>query len=137
MTRQHEDKPPTVPETATQDGSLWLRWSWVERAVWNDRMLTALDVGVKGNVWFSLVDKVFSERNLNAAACHVVANKGAAGMDHVTVEEFSRDQVRNVKHLSERLKEGTFQPQPVKRVYIPKPGSAEKRPLGIPTVQNR
>jgi RNA-directed DNA polymerase len=100
-------------------------------------MLTALEAGVKGNVWFSLVDKVFSERNLNAAACHVVANKGAAGMDHVTVEEFSRDQVRNVKHLSERLKEGTFQPQPVMRVYIPKPGSAEKRPLGIPTVQNR
>jgi RNA-directed DNA polymerase len=137
MNGQREDKPPTVPETATQDGSLWLRWSWVERAVWTDPMLTALEVGVKGNVWFSLIDKVFSERNLNAAACHVVANKGAAGVDHVTVEEFERDQVRNVKHLSARLKEGTYQPQPVKRVYIPKPGSTEKRPLGIPTVQNR
>jgi RNA-directed DNA polymerase len=137
MNSQREDKPPTVPETATQDGSVWLRWSWVERAAWTDRMLTALEVGVKGNVWFSLIDKVFSERNLNAAACKVVANKGAAGVDHVTVEEFSRDQVRNVKHLSDRLREGTYRPQPVKRVYIPKPGSPEKRPLGIPTVQNR
>ena len=137
MDSPHEDQPPPVPETATQDGSLRLRWSWVERAAWTDRMLTALEAGVKGNVWFSLIDKVFSERNLNAAACAVVANKGAPGVDHVTVEEFSRDQVRNVEHLSIRLREGTYQPHPVKRVYIPKPGSAEKRPLGIPTVQNR
>ena len=133
----HEDEPPEVPKLATQDGTLRLRWSWVERAAWTERMLTALEQGVKGNVWFSLIDKVFSERNLNAAACHVVANKGAAGVDHITVEHFSRDQIQNVNRLSVQLKDGTYRPQSVQRVYIPKPGSAEKRPLGIPTVRDR
>jgi RNA-directed DNA polymerase len=114
-----EDKPPTVPNSATQDGSLWLRWSWVERAAWTERMLTALEQGVKGNVWFSLIDK------------------GAAGVDHVTVEQFSKDQVQNVMRLSAHLKAGTYRPQAVRRTYIPKPGSAEKRPLGIPTVRDR
>lgn len=132
-----EDKPPTVPETAMQDGSIWLRWSWVERAAWTERMLTALERGVKGNVWFSLIDKVFSERNLNAAACHVVANEGAAGVDRVTVEQFGRDQVQNVQRLSNQLKDGTYRPQAIKRVFIPKPGSSEKRPLGIPVVRDR
>jgi RNA-directed DNA polymerase len=137
MDMTHENKPPIVPNSATQDGSLWLRWSWVERAAWTERMLTALEQGVKGNVWFSLIDKVFSERNLNAATCKVVANKGAAGVDHVTVEQFSRNQVQNVQRLSAQLKEGTYRPQAVQRVFIPKPGSAEKRPLGIPTVRDR
>src|SRR5262245_56915021 len=58
MNRQQEHPPPTVPDTATQGGSVRLRWSWVEPAAWTERMLTALEAGVKGNVWFSLIDKV-------------------------------------------------------------------------------
>src|ERR1700690_723079 len=123
MTMTHEDKPPTVPETATQDGNIRLRWSWVEPAAWTERMLTALEVGVKGNVWFSLIDKVTSERNLNAAAVKAIANKGAAGVDHVSVEQFERDLVKNVKHLSGQLRDGSYRPQAVRRVHIPKPGS--------------
>ena len=69
-----------VPETATQEGEILLRWSWVEWAVWTPRMLTALEQGVKGDVWFSLIDKVFSERNLRAAFCKVAANDGAPGV---------------------------------------------------------
>jgi RNA-directed DNA polymerase len=51
-------------------------------------MLTALEQGVKGDVWFSLIDKVFAERNLRVAAAKVTDNRGAPGVDHVTVEVF-------------------------------------------------
>ena len=58
-----EDKPAIVPRTlcgASQDGKIRDRWSWVEPNVWTDRMLTALERGVKGGKWHSLIDKVYS-----------------------------------------------------------------------------
>ena len=129
--------PSRVPETTTQEGEILLRWSWVEGAVWTPRMLTALEQGVKGDVWFSLIDKVFSERNLRAAFCKVAANDGAPGVDHVTVSMFERDLEANLRKLSEQLRAGEYRPQAVRRVHIPKPGSKETRPLGIPTVRDR
>lgn len=120
-----------------QDGEVLLRWSWTEHAVWTERMLTALERGVKGNCWFSLIDKVYSEKNLLAALTKVIANRGAPGVDHVTVEQFDRDWNTNVAQLSEQLRTGTYRPQAVRRVQIPKPGSRETRPLGIPTVRDR
>jgi len=100
-------------------------------------MLAALEQGVNGGVWFSLIDKVFSPANLAAATARVAANKGAAGVDHVTVEQFCLDAGNNLKGLGEQLRRGTYQPQAIRRVYIPKPGSTEERPLGIPTVRDR
>lgn len=100
-------------------------------------MLTALETGVKGNVWFSLIDKVFSERNLLAAGRKVFANGGAPGVDHVTVEAFEKRLDENVAKLAEVLRTGTYRPQAIRRTYIPKPGSTEQRPLGIPTVRDR
>jgi RNA-directed DNA polymerase len=120
-----------------QDGEVLLRWSWTEHAVWTERMLTALEKGVKGNCWFSLIDKVYSEKNLLAALTKVAANGGAPGVDHVTVEQFERDWNSNLERLSEQLRTGTYRPQAVRRVQIPKPGSRETRPLGIPTVRDR
>jgi len=113
------------------------RWAWAERAVWTERMLTALELGVKGGVWYSLIDKVYSQANLAAATAKVAANKGAAGVDHVTVEQFCLDAADNLGKLGEQLRQGTYQPQVIRRVFIPKLGSAEKRPLGIPTVRDR
>jgi RNA-directed DNA polymerase len=100
-------------------------------------MLTALEQGVKGGCWFSLIDKVCSERCLLAAAGQVEANQGAAGMDHVTVKAFGDRREAEVAKLSEQLRAGTYRPQPVQRVHIPKPGTKETRPLGIPTVRDR
>jgi RNA-directed DNA polymerase len=100
-------------------------------------MLAALDKGVKGNAWFSLIDKVYSEPNLLNAATKVIANGGAAGVDHVGVEQFERDLGPNVARLSSELRTGEYRPRPVRRVNIPKPGSGETRPLGIPTVRDR
>jgi len=100
-------------------------------------MLTALEQGVRGGVWFSLIDKVYAPGNLGAAMAQVVANRGAAGVDHVTVERFGDHAEENLRDLGEQLRQGSYRPQTIRRVYIPKPGSAEKRPLGIPTVRDR
>jgi len=132
-----EESPSAVPATAQQDGDVWLRWSWTEPAVWTDRMLTALEEGVKGGKWFRLIDKVFAERNLVAGFSKVAANGGAPGVDHVTVEAFRDDLEANVARLTAALRGGTYQPQAIRRVFIPKPGSNEQRPLGIPTVRDR
>ena len=100
-------------------------------------MLTALEQGVKGNRWFSLIDKVYSPRCLSAAAFQVEANEGAAGVDHVSVKTFGDRREAEVAKLSEQLRTGTYRPQAVRRVHIPKPGTKETRPLGIPTVRDR
>ena len=100
-------------------------------------MLEALERGVRGNCWFSLIDKVCSEKTLLEAAARVIANRGAAGVDHVSVEAYESNVGDNVRHVSESLKADTFRPQAIRRVNIPKPGSHETRPLGIPTVQDR
>jgi RNA-directed DNA polymerase len=113
------------------------RWAWAEPSVWTDRMLTALEQGVKGGVWFSLIDKVYAPANLFASYAKVASNGGAPGVDHVTVEDFTRNLARNLEKLTTQLREGTYRPQAVKRVNIPKPGSRETRPLGIPTVRDR
>ena len=52
-----ETQPTTVPEEARRAGEIWGRWSWVELSVWTERMLTALENGVKGGKWYSLMDK--------------------------------------------------------------------------------
>jgi RNA-directed DNA polymerase len=113
------------------------RWKWVEPNVWTDRMLNALENGVKGGMWFSLIDKVYKPSNLEAALKKVIANKGSAGVDHVTIEKFQENKEEELAKLSAELQKGKYKPQAVKRVYIPKPGTKETRPLGIPTVRGR
>jgi len=135
--RTTEAQLAAVSEGAKQAGEIWQRWSWVERTVWTERMLTALEEGVRGGKWFSLMDKVWRQRTLWAAFQQVAANDGAAGVDHQTVEDFERNLSPNLQRLSEQLREGTYQPQPVRPVWIPKPGSTEKRPLGVPAVRDR
>jgi RNA-directed DNA polymerase len=132
MTKAPEDRPEAVPARAKRDGETLSRWPWVEPTVWTARMLTALEQGVKGGKWFSLIDKVHPERTLYAAFSQVAANKGAAGVDHVTVTMFSNGLETHLKTLSEELRSGAYRPQQIRRHYIPKPGSKEKRPLGIP-----
>jgi len=100
-------------------------------------MLTALEQGVKGGKWFSLIDKVWHPANLEAAWHAVQANGGAGGVDHQTVARFGRHVDQELASLGKALREGRYRPHGIRRVYIPKPGSAEKRPLGIPTVRDR
>ena len=110
---------------------------WVERSIWTDRMLEALEQGVKGDVWFSLIDKVYRPSTLQLAWKAVRRNRGSAGVDHESVERFEQRQEENIARLSDELRKGIYRPRPIKRVYIDKPGSKEKRPLGIPVVRDR
>jgi RNA-directed DNA polymerase len=137
MNRSPEDKLAAVSTETKQARDIRARWSWVEPEVWTDRMLTALEQGVKGGQWFSLMDKVYSAGNLGRAFQRVHANGGSAGVDHETVEMFKRHEEANLEKISRALRRNEYQPAAVKRVWIPKPGSQQKRPLGIPTVRDR
>jgi len=138
VTEGARQPPEAVPENAAKPaGEIRARWAWVEAGVWTERMLTALEQGVIGGKWHSLIDKVYALPNLRQAFARVKANHGAAGVDHVTVEEFERDLEANLEKLSQALADGSYRPQAVRRRWINKMGSKEQRPLGIPTVRDR
>jgi len=86
--------------------------------------------------WNSLIDKVYAPRNLQAAWERVKANKGAPGLDGMTIKKFEARLEERLAQLSQDLRAKTYKPQPVKRVFIPKSGGGQ-RPLGIPTVRDR
>lgn len=137
MAAPKETQPASVPVRDKQAGEAPARVAGVEPGVWSDRMLTALARGLKGNPWFSLIDKVYADRTLELAWEKVKSNAGGSGVDHITVTRFAKDCPRGLLDLKEQLRMASYQPRPVKRVWIPKPGTTEKRPLGIPTVRDR
>jgi RNA-directed DNA polymerase len=138
VTDGSRQQPAAVPDSGAKPaGEIRARWAWVEAEVWTERMLTALEQGVIGGKWHSLIDKVYALPNLRRAFERVKANQGAAGVDHVTVEEFERHLEANLEKLSQALAEGSYRPQAVRRHWITKLGSKEQRPLGIPTVRDR
>jgi len=113
-------------------------YGWVERSVWTERMVGCLrQGGPEGGKWYSLHDKVFATKTLEAGFARVFANHGAPGVDGVTVEALEERLGNEIQRLQAAWKAGTYQPDAVKRVWIPKPGSTEQRPLGIPTVRDR
>lgn len=136
-TTTKEEQPPRVPEEARQGGEIRARWAWVEPSVWTERMLAALENGVKGGRWFSLHDKVYAPQNLAAAWTKVRSNRGAAGVDEQSTEAFGAQADKYLVELRHALKARTYEPQPVLRRWIPKQGSSKLRPLGIPTVKDR
>jgi len=99
-------------------------------------MLEALENGVKGGKWHSLIDKVTREESLRSAWKQVERGRGAGGVDGVSIRLFASRVDKRLTRLSEQLREGTYEPRAVKRVWIPK-GDGKKRPLGIPTIIDR
>jgi RNA-directed DNA polymerase len=99
-------------------------------------MLTTLEQGVRGGRWYTVMDKVCALATLRAAFARVKANRGAAGVDHVTVAMYDARLDANLTALSAALRDGTYRPQPIRRHWIPK-GPRERRPLGIPTMRDR
>jgi RNA-directed DNA polymerase len=83
------------------------------------------------------MDKVYVRATLESAWRKVKANHGAAGVDHQSVEAFERHLDANLKALEDSLRDGSYRPQAIRRVMIPKPGSREQRPLGVSTVRDR
>lgn len=133
---QQQFNLPGVPQ-AKQGREVPSKWAWTEASVWTERMLATLETGVKGGKWFSLNDKVWKMENLQSAAQAVARNKGAAGVDGKTVETYLLESPTRLPKVQAWLKTGAYTPQPVKRVWIPKMGSKELRPLGVPTVEDR
>jgi RNA-directed DNA polymerase len=87
--------------------------------------------------FYALYDKVFRRDVLVYAYQRCKANGGAAGVDHQRFEDIEQyGTERWLGELAQQLKSRTYQPQPVRRVYIPKP-DGKQRPLGIPTIRDR
>lgn len=131
-------QPAPVAATPQQAGDTRDRGWWVERTVWTERMLTRLTSGESANrVWFRLWDKTYAPANLDSAFHKVWQNGGSAGADAQTVAHMAKHAEEELSRLAAQMSDGTYRPQPVRRAWIPKPGSAEKRPLGIPAVRDR
>lgn len=139
MNTPKEDPPASVSATARTKpaGEAHRRPVGAEPEVWTERMLMALARGLRGNQWFSLIDKIYADRTLELAWAKVASNAGGSGVDNITITRFAKSCPRGLLDLKEQLRTASYQPQPVKRVWIPKPGTNEQRPLGIPAVRDR
>ncbi len=84
------------------------KWNWVDRTIWTDQMLMALSNGVKGNKWFSMIDKVYRPTTLYKAWLQTASNKGAAGIDRITIERFAANQDRYLEELATDLFKGNY-----------------------------
>src|ERR1700690_1814803 len=103
------------PVPQAKQGAETRDWSWVEGSVWTARMVSALENGVKGGKWYSLIDKVHAPATLAAAFAKVQANAGASGVDGQSVERFATHADANLAELSRELREGHYRPAAVRR----------------------
>ena len=135
--RQSASEAPGVPARARQGAKAHGRdWTWVDATVWSERMLAALENGVKGGKWFSLIDKVYRSQTLKVAWDKVRGNAGAAGVDGQSVKRFEVRAEAYLEELERALRTGEYRPEPIKRVEILKE-DGKLRPLGIPAVKDR
>jgi RNA-directed DNA polymerase len=136
--QQAHTRPSPVPCGAKPEGDTQAPqpWAWVEASIWTKRMLAALDNGVTGGRWYSLMDKVTAPRTLAAAWKRVAANKGAAGVDGISITRFKARASHYLAELARDLRAGRYQPLPARRVHISK-GQGKTRPLGISAVKDR
>lgn len=86
--------------------------------------------------WHSIYGQILFDRKLMSAWKQVEANKGCGGIDKETIETFKADEEQKIMQLLQDLRDKTYKPTPVKRVYIPKK-NGDKRPLGIPVIKDR
>jgi len=85
----------------------------------------------------NLVDRILSDENIRESIKRVAANKGAPGVDGMTADELRGYFDKHGADIKSQIREKRYKPQPVRRVYIPKPNSDKFRPLGIPTSVDR
>jgi RNA-directed DNA polymerase len=129
-------KLPGVPKTK-QGREVPPQWEWTEAVVWTERMLATLERGITGGKWYSLDDKVWKMENLQRAVEKVTARKSVKKPDGRKCRRYAEQSAQRLPQLQRMLKEGRYEPKPAQRVWIPKLGSKEMRPLGVPPVENR
>ena len=133
---QLQIKLPGVP-MAKQGREVPPGWEWTEEVVWTERMLATLERGITGGKWYSLDDKVWKMENLQRAVEKVAAGKSPKKTDGRKCRRYAQQSAQRLPQLQRMLKEGRYEPKPAQRVWIPKLGSKELRPLGVPPVENR
>ncbi len=136
-------QPQSVPAGATRCGDS-RGWQWgtltlsqESLLVWTEPMLRALETGNGGRKWHTLIDKVFAPKTLALALQAVVRNAGAPGLDGQSTEAVAARAEEELVVIERLLREARYEPEAVKRVWIEKVGSKDKRPLGLPTVRDR
>jgi RNA-directed DNA polymerase len=85
---------------------------------------------------YQIIHKVWDQKNLEKSWKRVKANRGNAGIDNITIEQFEQNLQRNLAEIQRLLREKRYEPSPVLRVMIPK-DNGKMRKLGIPTVRDR
>ena len=100
-------------------------------------MLATLERGIEGGKWYSLYDKVWKMQNLERAVEKVTAGKSPKKADGRKCRRYAQHSPQRLPELQAMLKEGKYHPRPAQRIWIPKLGSKEMRPLGVPPVENR
>jgi len=125
-----------VPQ-AKQGREVAPQWAWTEAEVWTERMLATLERGITGGKWYSLMDKVWKMVNLQRAVQKVARGKSRKKADGRKCRRYAEESAQRLPGLQAQLQSGSYQPKPVQRVWIPKLGSKELRPIGIPEVENR
>ena len=100
-------------------------------------MLATLEGGIKGGKWYSLDDKVWKLENLQRAVEKVAAGKSPKKTDGRKCRSYAEQSAQRLPPLQRMLQAGSYEPKPAQRVWIPKLGSKELRPLGVPPVENR
>jgi RNA-directed DNA polymerase len=100
-------------------------------------MLATLEGGIKGGKWYSLDDKVWKMENLQRAVEKVAAGKSPRKTDGRKCRSYAGQSAQRLPPLQRMLQEGSYEPKPAQRVWIPKLGSKELRPIGVPPVENR
>jgi RNA-directed DNA polymerase len=133
---QLQIKLPGVP-MAKQGREIPPQWAWSEAVVWTERMVATLERGIKGGKWYSLMDKVWKMDNLKRAVEKVAKGKSRQKADGRKCRRYAERSAQRLPTLQAQIQSGQYQPQPVQRVWIPKLGSKELRPLGVPGVENR
>jgi RNA-directed DNA polymerase len=133
---QLQIKLPGVP-LAKQGREVPPRWEWTEASVWTERMLATLERGITGGKWHSLIDKVWKGENLQRAVQKVAEGKSPKRPDGRRCRQYAEQSARRLPPLQRNIQSGQYWPQPAQRVWIPKLGSKEFRPIGIPPVENR
>ena len=133
---QLQMKLPGVP-LAKQGREVPPQWEWTEAAVWTERMLATLERGIKGGKWYSLMDKVWKMDNLQRAVEKVTRGKSPKKADGRKCRRYAAQSAQRLPQLQRNIQNGGYQPKPVQRVWIPKLGSKEFRPLGVPEVEDR
>ena len=123
-------------EKAIQGGEAPRDFAWAEVSVWTKRMLSALGNGVKGGKWYRIGGQGVRAQHAGGGLDESSGQQRRGGVDGQSIERFAARAEEYLAELSRALREGSYRPQAVKRVDIPK-GDSRTRPLGIPTVKDR